>query len=59
LKSIEKLNPDKIIYCKILSPEKEDNIINAKLIHKNSGIEISLLETISIKENQRFLIELI
>jgi hypothetical protein len=59
LKSIEKLNLDKIKYCKILSPEKEDNIINAKLIHKNSSIEISLSETISIKENQKLLIELI
>jgi len=59
LKSIEKLNLDKIKYCKILSTEKEDNIINAILKHKNSGIEISLSETISIKENQKFLIELI
>ncbi len=59
LKSIEKLKPDKIKYCKMLGSEKEDNIINAKLIHKNSDIEISLSETISIKENQKLLIELI
>ncbi|MBA7575802.1 hypothetical protein ES708_17638 [subsurface metagenome] len=59
LKSIEKLKPDKIKYCKMLGTEKEDNIINAKLIHKNSGIEISLSETISIKENLKLLIELI
>jgi hypothetical protein len=58
LKSIEKLSFDKIKYCKILSLEKEDIIIDAKLIRNNLSIEISLSETTSIKENQNLLIEL-
>jgi hypothetical protein len=59
LESIGKLNLDKIKYCKILSSGKEDNTIDAKLIRNNSGIEISISETISINENQKLLIELI
>jgi hypothetical protein len=59
LKSIGKLNLDKIKYCKILDTEKEDKVINAKLIRNNSSIEISISETFSIRENQKLLIELI
>jgi len=58
LKSIGKLNLDKIKYCRILSPGKEDNIIDVKIIRNNSGIEISISETISIKGNQKLLIEI-